>query len=314
MPTIPEVSGRTGGKRANRIEIRRLFANAQVRAVGLYWPSRGHLNGTVAPRITAYFDESYDREHSHMFALAGWAAWDVEWELFDLAWRAVLADYGVRDLHMREYESMWGDFMGWDSARKVRFLSALIDTFEASAAPPSPGPIGFWSALPLKDYDRLIGGRPLKWEDDPTFLCFLHCIQRLLPFTNGTPGEVRIDFVFDWNPKLEQRTRAIFSQLRIVPVLSEFCHRLGDVRFASRRDTPPLQAADLLAYECYKHVVNFSAGSPRPQRKSLARLKSRIVYSELLPTELLERLGVDLERYYNLLAALGIPRARIETL
>lgn len=272
------------------------------------------MDSTAAPRITAYFDESYDREQSHMFALAGWAAWDVEWELFDPAWRAVLADYGVPDLHMRDYESMWGDFKGWESARKVRFLSALIDTFEASAAPPSTGPIGFWSALPLKDYERLIGGRPLKWEDDPAFLCFLHCIHRLLPFTQGTPDEVKIEFVFDWNPKLEQRTRAIFSQLRLVPDLAEFHHRLGDVRFASRRDTPPLQAADLLAYECYKHVVNVSAGFPRPQRKSLARLKSRIVYSEPLPPELLERVGVDLEKYYNLLNALGNPRSRLETL
>jgi hypothetical protein len=90
--------------------------------------------------------------------------------------------------------------------------------------------------------------------------------------------------------------------------------RFGEVRFASRRDTPPLQAADLLAYESYKHVVNAFSGFRRPQRRSLARLKSRIVYAEPLPTGLLEKLGVEMESYCNFLNAIGIPRSRIDTL
>lgn len=267
-----------------------------------------------APRISAYFDESYDREQSHVFALAGWTAWNIEWEHFDSGWRAVLAKHGVADLHMRDYESGWGEYKGWDATRKIEFLSELIDIFDESAAPPSSGPVGFWSALPLKDYERYVGGRPLKWEDDPSFVCFVHCMNRILPFTRGTPDEVKIDFVFDSNPRLEQRTLAIFSQLRFLPDLAEFHHRFGEIRFASRRAEPGLQAADLLAYECYKHVVNVFARFPRPQRKSLARLKSRIVYSEALPAELLEKLGVEIERYYDLLNALGISRSRFDTL
>ncbi len=267
-----------------------------------------------ASRITAYFDESYDREHSHVFALAGWTAWNVEWDLFDSIWRTVLAKYGIADLHMRDYESAWGEYKGWDRNRRIELLSALIDAFVESAAPPSTGPVGFWSALPLKDYERCVSGRPLKWEDHPSFVCFVHCLNRMLPFTRGTPEEVKIDFVFDCNPKLEERTRAIFSQLRILPDFDEFHDRFGGIHFASRRDTPALQAADLLAYESYKHVVNAFADFPRPQRKSLARLTSRIVYSEPLPAALLERLGVEIDSYYEFLNAVGIPRSRIDTL
>src|SRR6266478_4794156 len=214
----------------------------------------------LPPRITAYFDESQDGTQSHVFALAGWTAWNVEWELFEPKWGSVLVAHGVAELHMREYESSWGYYKGWDRDRKIRLLSALIDTFEASAAPPSPGPVGFWSALPLQDYERSVRGRPLKWEDDPTFPCFVYCVKQILPFTRGTPEEVQIDFVFDQRPELEQRTRAIFSQLRRLPDLAEFHHRFGELRFASRRNTPALQAADLLAYECYKHVTNVLTG------------------------------------------------------
>src|SRR5215471_17416642 len=55
---------------------------------------------------------------------------------------------------------------------------------------------------------------------------------------------------------VEHRTCAVYSQLRILLDLAEFHDRFGELRFASRREQPGLQAADLLAYECYKHVVN----------------------------------------------------------
>ncbi|PYT21891.1 MAG: hypothetical protein DMG58_31245 [Acidobacteria bacterium] len=77
----------------------------------------------------------------------------MEWELFDSRWREVLAKYGITDLHMRDYESAWGEYKGWDRPRRIELLSALIDTFEESAAPPSTGLVGFWSALPLHDYE-----------------------------------------------------------------------------------------------------------------------------------------------------------------
>jgi len=50
---------------------------------------------------------------------------------------------------------------------------------------------------------------------------------------------------------VEHRTCAVYSQLRILLDLAEFHDRFGELRFASRREQPGLQAADLLAYECY---------------------------------------------------------------
>lgn len=272
------------------------------------------MDGAVPLRIKAYFDESQDGAQSHVFALAGWTSWNVEWDLFEPKWNSVLEAHGVAELHMREYESSWGAFRGWEPDRKIPLLSALIDTFAQSGVAPSQGPVGFWSGIPLQDYDRFVRGRPLKWEDDPAFLCVLHCVKQILPFTRGTPEHVQIDFVFDQRPELEQRMRAVFWQIRNLPDLAEYQHRFGELRFASRRNTPGLQAADLLAYECFKHTVNALNGFPRPERKSLAKLRSRIVHSAPMPPELLEQVGQELDRYYEMLESLGIPRTRINTL
>jgi hypothetical protein len=88
--------------------------------------------------------------------LAGWTAWTVEWQPFETKWSSVLTSHGLDDFHMREYESGWGSFQGWERARKINLLSQLIDTFEASAAPPSRGPVGFWSGMNLPDYEKFV--------------------------------------------------------------------------------------------------------------------------------------------------------------
>jgi hypothetical protein len=133
-------------------------------------------------------------------------------------------------------------------------------------------------------------------------------------FYEETPHGVVIDFVFDWKPELEQMTRVVYSQVRRLPDLAEYHHRFGNLSIASRLDVPLLQAADLLACECYKHVTNELVGSPRPERKSLARLRARIVHSALLPAAFLEKLGFELDQYHALLDAAGVPRSRIKTL
>lgn len=118
-------------------------------------------------RITAYFDGSHDGTKSQAFVLAGWTAWTVEWQSFETKWRSVLAAFGLSDFHMREYESGWGSFKGWDRDRKIQLLSQLIDVFEASAAPPSQGPVGFWSGMELPDYQR-----PSPESVNDVVLCF----------------------------------------------------------------------------------------------------------------------------------------------
>ena len=48
--------------------------------------------------------------------------------------------------------------------------------------------------------------------------------------------------MFDRNPKLEERIRAIFSQLRLLPDLAEFHHRFGEFglrHVATRRNFRP---------------------------------------------------------------------------
>jgi hypothetical protein len=51
-------------------------------------------------------------------------------------------------------------------------------------------------------------------------------------------------------------------------------YKMSAVTFASRRGLPPLQAADLHAYEVYKYFSDQLAGTGRPTRRSFRELLS----------------------------------------
>lgn len=260
---------------------------------------------TIPLRLRAYFDESADGMQSRIFAVAGWVGWEGDWLLIEPQWSEILAAVGIKTFHMKDCESHWGEFRGWTPEQKVKLVSDLIGLIERSGVPPH-GLVGFWSGVDIRDYDALVRGRPLPWEDDPYFLCFLHCVKQILPFTDGLPEGVKIDFVFDRNEKLRKRLLAAYEQARSLPDLEPYRGRFGTAIFSSRAESIGLQVADLLAYECYKHQDNIASDAPRPQRMSLKRLKARVSYSQQLPRKVLERLGTDLEQLQVLRDLLGI--------
>jgi hypothetical protein len=256
-------------------------------------------------RLTAYFDESTDSMQSRIFAVAGWTGWECDWRRIEPLWNETLAAAAIRVFHMKDCESHWGEFRGWSPTQKIQLVSDLITLIENTGMPPR-GLVGFWSGLNLRDYDELVRGKPLPWEDDPYFLCFLHCLRQILPFTDGLPKEVQIDFVFDRNEKLRKRLLAAYEQAHSLPDLEPYRGRFGKARFSSRADSIGLQAADMLVYECYKHQENVASGFIRPQRKSLDRLKARVCPSQQLPRELLERVGKELEQLQAVREILGV--------
>jgi hypothetical protein len=53
--------------------------------------------------------------------------------------------------------------------------------------------------------------------------------------------------------------------------------RLGSLRFASKRDAIPLQAADLLAYELRKRLDHKLFDPARAERRSMGRVRRRLI-------------------------------------
>ena len=120
---------------------------------------------------------------------------------------------------------------------------------------------------------------------------FLHCIGALAGRSVGFLGDVdeKVRFVCgrseQWGPSI----LSLYEEAKKAEDF-DFRHRLGDIRFESPRRFPPLQAADLLAYETRRKYIDSKDASKTAFRRSLIRLESggRITYCNPHTPETLE--------------------------
>jgi len=82
--------------------------------------------------ILTYLDASGTKEHPSL-SVAGFIATEERWIAFDHAWVAALAEFGITDLHMKDFVSSRRQFDGWDKdepkrRRFVQRITSVINT------------------------------------------------------------------------------------------------------------------------------------------------------------------------------------------
>jgi hypothetical protein len=244
--------------------------------------------------IVAYVDESADSKRERVFALAGFAAHEQFWEEFQARMGERLREDGIDVFHMTDCESCWGEFRKWqdDKAKSIALVSDLISLILDSQL------VGIWSGVHMETYNRVVKGRVLPLIDHPYFFCFVHCFGQMLRGMRDLPPEEKLSFVFEENAEVKRFVLGGHRGLRDFPFLPEDERlRIGDAAFAPKKSSRALQAADLLAYECFKYLDNLWFNPQIPERKSLARLKKRIVYSSPLEEPVLARIVLEVQAF-----------------
>lgn len=76
----------------------------------------------------AYYDASGSESRPGALVVVGVAATERKWPRFERRWEKVLSDYGVTNLHMKEYTAGRGEFASWydDKERRAAFSAALL--------------------------------------------------------------------------------------------------------------------------------------------------------------------------------------------
>lgn len=199
--------------------------------------------------FTAYFDESGTPQDSKFLLVSGYIAPVREWLEFDRRWNQILASYGVKDFHMKDFAHSRGDFESWKGKepKRKRFLGELINQICLHAKG------SFSAALDLEGWKKANEKYPL---DEPTFafapyaLCGAMCVQVVEQWCERKHLSVDdVKFVFDdgayQKGVLLERLSATF---RLNPI------------FEKRGGIPGLQAADIAAYEYQKAAPQLAKG------------------------------------------------------
>ncbi len=218
------------------------------------------------PVFIAYLDESGGPDQS-VFTVAGFVATEKAWSRFVAEWKKVLSEFGVQALHMTDFENRRGEFANdWSDEKRIEFISALAwivtDTVE----------LGVSSSVLLRDFENVFFAtkRGRGTMRAAYRLSFQTCLEEIATHIPPAKGEL-IPCVCEENNSV----RGVAVERHFIALKQSRGWReiFGTISFAPKRNRIPLQSADMLAYETFKHVTNqYVSGPLRPSRKLIQAL------------------------------------------
>lgn len=226
--------------------------------------------------LVGYFDESGNHDSSRTFCIGGYVADSRDWLEFTRAWRSALREAGVSCFHMADFENRRGEFQGWDNSKRISFLKELI------AIIASIDVWGIGTGVVRDDFNRVSAEMVPKsrltpaWWHHPYLLAFQACVVEAANQVDHLPPSERVAFVFDQQAEFCGRAQLVHNGLQADEAWPRR-HRVGSLEFKSKTDAIPLQAADFMAYELNKVLDHKLYDSTRQERRSMARLKRRLI-------------------------------------
>lgn len=242
-----------------------------------------------------YCDEAGGADHGFI-AVCGWLASVERWKAFELDWRALLDKYSLPYFHMADIAHFRGPYEKWYGARPEReeFLVQAVDIIRQTVE------FGFLSVVWYDAFRKVNERFHLEQHQrSPYALAGRFCISRANQWMVRNGFSVRdVGYVFD---------RGAPDAPGLVDLMQR--SNLQIPTFRPSRDTEneagivQLQAADFLAYEARKAVVDHSDKFTKPEefRKSFQAFFSCDVeqgrYGEAELLDLCEGAGIPIREY-----------------
>jgi hypothetical protein len=245
-------------------------------------------------RMEAYFDESGIQDGAKVCVVAGYYGSEVCWRRFENQWNKVLADYPeivAKGFHAKvffgrdEHNCRVGEYKGWSDDKANKFLERILQTITRNRI----FPIGYgvivddFGSLPLVSKLWLTGARFSKKTGEvieggcPSksyYLPFQFCVLKSAQQSNATPkGKLHCFAGLDrtFSEYADELFKILLADDRIAPDLRD---RLGTISYPLSKETPGIQAADLLTNRLYKRsqwALKNPDSEPRPLLLALVK-------------------------------------------
>jgi hypothetical protein len=201
-----------------------------------------------------YFDDSAkESEPTNRFVvMAGYLAVDEVWGRFQNLWGHLLVKHGLPDVHMKAVLKIAKE-KAWDIPK----LSAILREF-VLAIRAAPGLIGFGVAVDANEWRKQSPERKRLFGDAQEFCCS-RIVRRVRDrLSSAGLAHEQMALIFDQDFDFARRRLTLFKH--ITERYADLRESLAILSFADARHYYPLQAADLLAWETRRHLVNVVDG------------------------------------------------------
>ncbi len=225
---------------------------------GLLHPHDGHRR--ILAMIDAYLDESGIHDGAAICVIAGYFAGRGWWRRFEKRWRKTLDSFGfpMEKFHAKDLLKEGNRYYNPELVR------ALVGTTEEFSQKIHPVSIGIivedFQSFSADDRKFMTGAtlmlknQELKGTGSPNkayYVAFQHCLKRVAGYA---PRGGKAHFFFGLDRAHAGYAVDLFQKAKNDPDCS-FQKQLGQITFPLARETPQLQAADLLVHLTYLYAV-----------------------------------------------------------
>lgn len=243
---------------------------------GLVHPRDGHPK--VLAVIQGYIDETGIHQGSKLCVICGFFGGQGQWRRFEQDWLKALVRYNVplEKFHALDLINRRKFFFQWSDDQYNGLMALLIRAVTAYKIHPVTNAIDvdafnsfpeinrrFFTGAELRDGRLRSSGCPNR----PYFVPFQKCVKRIASYA---PIGGRAHFFCGLDSVFGKYATSLYRILRTAKTLdSEFKDRLGDIAFPLAKETPQLQAADLLTYLTFQELEENINCVPQGWRKEL---------------------------------------------
>jgi hypothetical protein len=239
--------------------------------------------------LKTFMDETGIHSDANTVAVAGyisrpkhWRAWSKDWNLHKR--RIPAGRRPIKVFHSTDCANYRGEFAGWTKEERDPYVAQLLPVMPAHEL------AGIVIGIKLDDLTAALKGHPelIEMFGTPYTACFQWAISIIMEITGQHGNGERMAFVHEVNDYKGEAFKAFeyvkeFLNPRKIPMT---------VSFGSKEDYPPLQSADVLAYEGGKFLRN-PLGTPRRAWTALDPDNQRLIvrrYAQDNMHELISRL------------------------
>jgi len=205
--------------------------------------------------VRCFLDDSgKEGDSSNPFVcMAGYLAEEPFWDIFQRAWAQRLLKYNISQVHMRDLIPLQGEYkeLGWDYAKRDGVLREFIGLIKGSNL------VGLGVGVDANAWRKIPKEITKEYGNTQEF-CFARILRMLVDrLKKSVPGE-RVNIMFDCDPEFcPSRFRRWLDIKARDPVARLY---LTSITFGDPSVFRPLQAADLLAWETRKELVQKAGG------------------------------------------------------
>ena len=204
--------------------------------------------------IEAYFDDSgKETDPTARFpVVAGYFAHVTWWYDFFPRWRHLLLQHGLPYLHMKEWLGMAAERQ-WNTVKRNTVLLQFVDLIRNSRL------VGFGCAVDAEAWLRLSQQRRKTFGNAQEF-CFQRIIRRIADRLDLVHEHEFVSLVFDQDLEYAPPRLKLYSHIKNGN--PRVAARFTAISFADMRHFEPLQAADLLAWQTRRQLINKANKQP----------------------------------------------------